>query len=454
VPAPILLASYPVDSIGFNLRISSLSADLETYLDDTNGADLAAMGIRYVILPRGHAAPSGAFFLTNRDDFQLWEIPGPGLLRVVNLIGPVVTTDRSHLAERLLPPMREAERDPDDVQAVDFEGRTAPAATARRTAAAPGRVVAHHEALAGGAVDATVVMERAGTLMLQVNWHPRWTATVDGKAVRTEMAAPTWLAVPVGAGRHQVAFRYHAYSGSWPLVLLAVLALAAGWWLSNHLLPRTTDGPDDEGGEAPAEPGAEDPEPDATDLPEEGRAPRATVRSRRPRAALLVAVAALVVAAGAGCGTVHRLPSPPASAAQTGPTLPVAVRSAVLRSPTVAIPLERALAPDRATVVVFVPPTCAGCADIIGSLRAAAFGSKPFSVLIVGVPLPAPEVAKASLVQGLTIFGLKPHDRGVLEAKVRLGPGGTALVLSPAGHVLRRIDGLRDPAPIIEAATT
>ena len=46
--------------------------------------------------------------------------------------------------------------------------------------------------------------------------------------------APTWLAVPVPAGHHEVELRYEAWSGTWILGPLAALAVAAGWWWSRR----------------------------------------------------------------------------------------------------------------------------------------------------------------------------------------------------------------------------
>jgi uncharacterized membrane protein YfhO len=63
-------------------------------------------------------------------------------------------------------------------------------------------------------------------VLLKVSYDPGWTATVDGRAVHTEMIAPAMVGVPVGPGTHVVGFRFIGFGSYLWLVALGVVALA------------------------------------------------------------------------------------------------------------------------------------------------------------------------------------------------------------------------------------
>lgn len=241
VPVPIWLSQVPVDAIGFTLRVSALSADLETYIDDTSVADLDAFGVRFVLVPRGTTAPRGTWFLAARGDYQLWEVPGDGYLSVADLLGPPLKVANTDLAADLLPVMRSQGGSPTAVRQVDLDGRSPTVtATADGPGESPGNVVTDDLDLDAGKVSATVDLERDAALVIKANWHPRWKATVDGKAVPVVAVAPTWTAIPVPAGEHQVRLTYAPWSGTWLLGPLALLAVAAGWAWSRRARGRSS----------------------------------------------------------------------------------------------------------------------------------------------------------------------------------------------------------------------
>ena len=211
-------------------RQAALAADLETYLDPTSIVDLELFGIRWVIQLRGEPGAAGTRWVTSRGSFQLREVPFGGLVAAVDLLGPWLPVDNDALAATLLAPARAGGRGPVAVREVRLGGRSpvVPASTSTEPDH-PGRVVRAREHLADGALDATVDLDRDAALLVRANWNPRWRATVDGKAVAPVMVAPTWLAVPVPAGRHQVALRYRPWPWTPPLLVLALLAvLGAG----------------------------------------------------------------------------------------------------------------------------------------------------------------------------------------------------------------------------------
>ncbi len=73
--------------------------------------------------------------------------------------------------------------------------------------------------------------QRAGFLVIPLNFDPYWRATVDGVAAKVARAAGRLVAVPVGAGRHTVELTYappsrSVYAVSRKLTLLALLCFA------------------------------------------------------------------------------------------------------------------------------------------------------------------------------------------------------------------------------------
>jgi len=88
-------------------------------------------------------------------------------------------------------------------------------------------MAAESDELRQGVVAASVRMRRGGVVVLSASFDPGWTATVDGRAQRTEMVAPALVATTVPAGKHRVVFRYRGWQGYTLLLAVGAAALAA-----------------------------------------------------------------------------------------------------------------------------------------------------------------------------------------------------------------------------------
>lgn len=103
-------------------------------------------------------------------------------------------------------------------------GPAAPAGTAKLISYAPEQV----------AVRATVERHR-GVLVLDDNWDPGWTATVDGHPVPVSRVDYVFRAVPLRPGTHTIEFRYRplTWTVGWLLSVTSLLGLAllllVGW---------------------------------------------------------------------------------------------------------------------------------------------------------------------------------------------------------------------------------
>ncbi|QXC60411.1 hypothetical protein KSP35_19090 [Aquihabitans sp. G128] len=181
--------------------------------------------------------------------------------------------------------------------------------------------------------------------------------------------------------------------------------------------------------------------------------------SARP---LVGALALLVAATLAACGTPHGLPS--VSARRVPASSPLA--RIEVRRPDSFATLDRLVAPEGRTVLVLVGPGCTRCLALLDRLAATAFGRRPFSVLVLEADpsdgsAPPPAVAQACVRLGLSRWSVPARSASGTPARV-----GPALGLAPAdrsgvavvaadGRRLGRWSGAPEPADaadIIEEA--
>jgi uncharacterized membrane protein YfhO len=95
----------------------------------------------------------------------------------------------------------------------------------------PGVVDWSTTALTDGRLTGQVTASRPSWVMLKESYSPRWTATVDGEPVQTQMLAPSFVGVPVPAGTHLVVFKYRprsSYPALFALGAFVLLGIALG----------------------------------------------------------------------------------------------------------------------------------------------------------------------------------------------------------------------------------
>jgi hypothetical protein len=229
VPVFAELADADVDAIGFTFRtVSSLSTDIEAVFDETNPAHYEMLNVRYLLLPSDREPAVPAELLDARGRHRLWEVETSGYFQVVDRIGSIdadrtdlLSANTAFLASRL--PLRDA------YLGVAFGGRAAAPPTADgRAAGAPGRVSSEVLQRRDGLFASTVDARRRAVVLLKASFDPRWTVTVDGERARAVMMTPSLVGVDVGAGRHDVAFRYRSFQGYvWLLGIGASVLIAA-----------------------------------------------------------------------------------------------------------------------------------------------------------------------------------------------------------------------------------
>ncbi|MEA2487520.1 MAG: hypothetical protein QOF16_1174, partial [Actinomycetota bacterium] len=227
VPVYSILANLDADALGFTYRTTSISTDIEAYFDEQNTGEFDLFNVRYLVYPATRPAPLHAVQLDQRGDYRLWEVPTSGYLQIVDTSGQVAAT-RANLAGATLPFLRSTAFRQNVYPTVAFNGHPAglasipPGRTVTRRA---GSIISETDDLPNGKVTGTIDATRPAVVLLKASFDPRWVATVDGKAVTTEMVAPSFIGVPVSAGRHSIELEYHPYPFYWLLFGLAIVAL-------------------------------------------------------------------------------------------------------------------------------------------------------------------------------------------------------------------------------------
>jgi hypothetical protein len=168
---------------------------------------------------------------------RLYQMPGSGLLQVVDTTAPIAT-DRQGIDAAIGAFLRSSMPAEAEYPVLDLVGAPPSRPTAQpgtATATSPGRVDVTYDLSADGVVGGEVTADRPAAVVLKMSYHPRWRATVDGQEAPLVPVAPGYLAVDVPPGRHAVEFRYHAVSG-WET--LGWFALAAAVLGALHLADR------------------------------------------------------------------------------------------------------------------------------------------------------------------------------------------------------------------------
>ena len=229
VPVYEYLADESVDEVGLTLRTASLMSDPEVDFDETNPADYAAFGVRWLILPSNMAPPVPAKSLLVRGAYALWELPANGYVQLVDTRG-VISADSGDLGSASRGFLaRLSSKDP-VYPTVAYEGGPAAAATLRPGEVPPGpagRVLSEEADLADGEVVADLDARRTAVVVLSASFDPGWQAQVDGRPAVTEMVAPALVGVRVGPGHHTVRFFYRGFPDYWQLTVVGSGGLVA-----------------------------------------------------------------------------------------------------------------------------------------------------------------------------------------------------------------------------------
>ncbi|NNN08118.1 MAG: YfhO family protein [Acidimicrobiaceae bacterium] len=240
VPVYIYLEQLNVDAVGFTLRTSGLMTDPEAYFDEFVIGDYATFGVRYVLLPVGHAPPVPATLLRTEGRYRLWQVgsaPASALFQLVDTYG-IISANNADLGTRTSTFLRSSWPARAIYPIISYDGHTGATPTLTSLAnqkGVAGKILTQSQDLVyAQSARATVVANRRAVVLLKVAYDPGWRVSVDGRSARTIMLAPALLGVSVSPGRHVVIFTYRGYSHYNVLYATAVLTLVGAallpWW--------------------------------------------------------------------------------------------------------------------------------------------------------------------------------------------------------------------------------
>ena len=161
---------------------------------------------------------AGGVVLARNDGYELRELPAPGLVGPVHVVGA-------------LPPGRQAARK----EVVRWLWSEQPFEH---------RVLVHHGSGDAGPppsgevtevrrglsrISADVVAAAPTTFVIRESWHPRWTATLDGEPARIRRVTPDYMAIDVPAGEHTFQLTFDRPKWIWFLWVLWPWLAIAGW---------------------------------------------------------------------------------------------------------------------------------------------------------------------------------------------------------------------------------
>lgn len=235
VPMDALLSSAGFDMSGYLYHSLSFNADELILLDETRPDQYNLFNIRYVVAPAGHAVPA---FVTPIGDFgrhRLYRVDTTGYFDIVGS-DATFTGDKSEVFTAASTWMASDLPAKKEHPAISLEGGGGRTFNLSRSAeilrqmsfdAGPSRGMIVSERTDGDIYAASVDIARPSMVMLKATFHPGWHATVDGVPVPTLMLMPSYVAVPVRSGTHNVRFEYRAPKGRLPLLLFGLALLPA-----------------------------------------------------------------------------------------------------------------------------------------------------------------------------------------------------------------------------------
>ncbi len=253
VPVFHALLEHDADAIGFVLRTTSLSSDLEVEFDDSSLEHYELFAVRYLLLSDDRRPRVPATLLDRRGGYTLWEVETGGYIDVVDTVPPPIEADRVDLHDRALPFLSSASLEEARYPLVAFSGTPAGEPTLPDDAVAPGAagaVESEEASPADGEFTAEVVANRRAVVLLRSSFDPRWEVTVDGERVEPYMVAPSFVGGNVPAGRHTVTFRYRSFPRYDVLFAIGALTIVALWTGPRVLARRRSRGKGEERSQA------------------------------------------------------------------------------------------------------------------------------------------------------------------------------------------------------------
>lgn len=160
----------------------------------------------------------GGELLASTEHFELRELPSPGLVSAVQVVGEL-PAGRTRARKAVLEWQKSAQPMNNQVLAHAGYGIAGPPPD--------GDVLSFRRG--ASTITARVAVRSPTTFLIRESWHPRWTATIDGKAARIRRVSPDMIALDVAPGEHTLGVSFERPHWQWALWLLWPLCALLGW---------------------------------------------------------------------------------------------------------------------------------------------------------------------------------------------------------------------------------
>lgn len=211
----------------------SLNSDLIWHFDDTKPAHYTWFNVRYVVAPSGMPVPAFLRRLKWTSRYALYVAETSGYADFATVVGEMKLSSRASLLSQNRNWLLSAEPAASRFVRYDYPaGKEGSAVRAESDlgpspsgGGCPGGGRISEERVLPGRFDWRVECREAATLVLKVTYHPNWRVTIDGRPVPTFMVSPSFIALDVPAGAHEVRAEYRSPRYKTALLLLGACSL-------------------------------------------------------------------------------------------------------------------------------------------------------------------------------------------------------------------------------------
>ncbi len=210
----------------------SLNASLLSWFRDQDPAQYDLVDARYVVTPGALQVPPFYELVLRAGRYALYRVPTSGATEYVAIAARMPAASQRDLYAANLAWWRSDQPGAGRFIRWDYPAVSGPPET---SGGCPGGGQTLFEVDAADSIHVVVDCPAAAALMFKVTYHPNWVVTVDGQSAETYMISPSYLAVDLAAGTHDVQAVYTPTPAKTPLLIIGLIALGAVVLLRHRL---------------------------------------------------------------------------------------------------------------------------------------------------------------------------------------------------------------------------
>jgi hypothetical protein len=219
-----LFAQYELDAVAPPNQSLSFNADLLWEFNDQDLSHYRLFNVDYVIAPPKVTFPPDLRVLATTSKYILYAAPGRGYAEYAAVTRSEPASTKAELFAKELAWLRSGEPARWTFARYDYPSTAPVDVPLPIRDCATGRIA--YERVQAARFEVLARCDTASAMVIKVTYHPNWRVTVDGTAVPTFMASPSYLAFALPAGEHFVVAEYRSTPIKTPLLALGAIVLA------------------------------------------------------------------------------------------------------------------------------------------------------------------------------------------------------------------------------------